>query len=116
LQWCCKTSTPIDAIAAAPHQPFGLLATGGRVMENVLRTVKPTVSVLMVTYNHEPYIAQAVESALAQQTTFPVEIVIGEDHSTDRTREIVRDLQRDHRKKIRLLLHPKNLGGAANVA
>jgi glycosyltransferase involved in cell wall biosynthesis len=70
----------------------------------------------MVTYNHEPYIAQAVESALAQQTTFPVEIVIGEDHSTDRTREIVRDLQRDHRKKIRLLLHPKNLGGAANVA
>jgi glycosyltransferase involved in cell wall biosynthesis len=76
----------------------------------------PKVSVLMVTYNHERYIAQAVESALAQQTSFPVEIVIGEDCSTDSTREILLDLQRAHPQQIRLLLHEQNIGGPANIA
>jgi len=46
----------------------------------------PKVSVMMITYNHEAYIAQAIESVLMQETTFPVELVIGEDCSTDRTR------------------------------
>ena len=85
-------------------------------MENVLLKVAPKVSVLMVTYNHEPYISQAVESALAQKTNFPVEIVIGEDYSTDNTREILLDLQRAHPEQIRLLLHEQNVGGPANVA
>jgi hypothetical protein len=76
----------------------------------------PKVSVLMVTYNHEPYIAQAVESALRQQTTFPVEIVIGEDCSTDNTREVLLNLQQAHPGKIRLLLHKRNIGGPANIA
>ena len=85
-------------------------------MENVLLKSHPKVSVLMVTYNHERFIAQAVGSALAQVTSFPVEVVIGEDCSTDRTREILQEMQRTNRKKIRLLLHPKNVGGPANVA
>ena len=76
----------------------------------------PKVSVLMVTYNHERYIAQAVESALMQQVTFPIEIVVGEDCSTDRTREILLDLQRAHPETIRPLLHERNLGGTANFA
>lgn len=76
----------------------------------------PKISVLMVTYNHAPYIAQAVESALGQTTRFPFEIVIGEDCSTDRTREILIDLHRRHPTQIRLLLHERNLGGQANTA
>jgi glycosyltransferase involved in cell wall biosynthesis len=76
----------------------------------------PKVSVLMVTYNHERYIAQSVQSALAQETSFPVEIVIGEDCSTDRTREILLDLQRAHPQQIRLLLQEQNIGGPANIA
>ena len=47
------------------------------------------VTVLVVTYNHEPYIAAAIDSALVQKTSFPVEIVISEDASTDGTRAIV---------------------------
>ena len=46
----------------------------------------PKLSVCMVTYNQERYIGQAVESVLAQETNFPIEIVIGEDCSTDDTR------------------------------
>ena len=48
----------------------------------------PLVSVCMTTYNHEAWLAQAIESVLAQQTAFGVELVLGEDCSTDRTAEI----------------------------
>ena len=40
----------------------------------------PLVSVCMTTYNHERYIAQAIESVLRQQTDFAVEVVVGEDY------------------------------------
>lgn len=39
------------------------------------------VSVLMLTYNHEKYIADAIESVVKQQADFPFELVIGEDRS-----------------------------------
>jgi len=68
------------------------------------------VSVLMTTYNHERFIAQAIESALMQQTDFDYEIVIGEDSSTDRTREIVIGYQKRYSDKIRLSLSERNLG------
>ena len=44
------------------------------------------VSVCMITYNHEKFISQAIESVLMQKTDFEYELVIGEDYSTDRTR------------------------------
>ncbi len=50
------------------------------------------VSICMITYNHEPYIKQAIEGVLMQKTNFKYEIVIGEDCSTDRTREICKVL------------------------
>jgi len=63
----------------------------------------------MITYNHETYIREAIDSVLMQQVNFPYEIVIGEDHSTDATRTIVRDYQRRHPDKIRLRLSRENL-------
>jgi glycosyltransferase involved in cell wall biosynthesis len=68
----------------------------------------------MTTYNHEAYIAQAVQSVLAQQVSFPIELVIGEDFSTDRTREIVQNLARQHPDRIHLRLSEKNMGGQGN--
>ncbi len=68
------------------------------------------LSVSITTYNHAPYIAQAVQGALNQRVNFDYEIVIGEDRSTDQTREIVIGLRDAHPERIRLLLHEKNLG------
>jgi glycosyltransferase involved in cell wall biosynthesis len=64
--------------------------------------------VLLTTYNHENWIAQAVDSTLMQETSFDYEVVIMEDCSTDSTREIVYDFQRRHPDKIRLILSEKN--------
>ena len=75
----------------------------------------PTVSVAMITFQHEAFIAQAIESVLRQQTNFPVELVIGEDCSPDRTRQIVLDYQRRHPGKIRLLLWHQNGGMMQNA-
>ena len=51
---------------------------------------KKLVSVLMPTYNHEKYIAQAIESALMQKTDFAWELLIHDDCSTDGTLHIAR--------------------------
>src|SRR3954452_21751001 len=67
------------------------------------------VTVLLMTYNHERFITQALESALMQQTTFGVEIVISEDCSTDRTRAIVVGYQQRFPEKIRLILSEQNV-------
>ncbi len=75
----------------------------------------PKLSVLMITYNQEKFIAQAVDSVLMQKTDFDYEIVIGEDRSTDKTRQILLDYQARHPKKIHLLLHEKNLGSGQNI-
>ena len=73
------------------------------------------VSVLTVTYNHEKYIARALDSALMQVTSFEVEIVVGVDLSTDRTREIVERYAREHPGRIRTLLHDTRVGMHGNI-
>jgi glycosyltransferase involved in cell wall biosynthesis len=70
----------------------------------------PKVSVFLLTYNHVAWIAEAIESALAQSAPFPVEILISDDGSTDGTREIVRDYARRHPESIRTFLPERNLG------
>lgn len=74
----------------------------------------PVVSVHMITYNHEPYIRQAIEGVMMQQTDFEFELIIGEDASQDKTREICFEYQKKHPDKIRVLWSEKNvnhLGG-----
>ena len=66
----------------------------------------------MVTYNHEKYIIEAIEGVIDQQTDFPYQLIIGEDFSTDNTRQICIEYQKRNPSKIKLLLHDKNLGGS----
>ena len=68
----------------------------------------PLVSVVMPTYNHEPYIAQAIEGALMQKTNLPYEVLIGEDGSSDGTREICKEYAAKYPDKIRLFLNDRN--------
>ncbi|NCD09785.1 MAG: glycosyltransferase family 2 protein, partial [Negativicutes bacterium] len=69
----------------------------------------PLLSVWVVVYNHEAFVRQALDSILMQKVTFDYEIVIGEDRSTDRTRDIVIEYQHLHPDKIRLRLARENL-------
>jgi len=74
----------------------------------------PLVSVKMITYNHEPYIAEAIEGVLLQKTSFPIELVIGEDCSTDRTRDIVMHYQKKFPGLIRVITSERNVGATKN--
>ncbi len=69
----------------------------------------PMVTICMATYNHENYIREALDGVLMQKTGFEYEIIIKEDKSTDKTREIVEDYQKKHPDKIRLWLCKENL-------
>ncbi len=68
----------------------------------------------MITYNHENYITQALESILMQKCDFNFEIVIGEDCSTDKTREILLGYKIKYPKIFKLLLNEKNIGAVRN--
>jgi glycosyltransferase involved in cell wall biosynthesis len=69
---------------------------------------QPKVSVVVLTYNHAPFIEETMSSVLSQKTTFPYEVIVTEDCSTDGTREKVEEIAaRDHR--VRLLLSPENM-------
>ena len=54
----------------------------------------PLVSISCITFNHENFIRDAIEGFLMQRTTFPVEILIHDDASTDKTAEIVREYEK----------------------
>lgn len=74
----------------------------------------PLVSVLMITFNHRSYIAKAIEGVLTQKTDSPLELVIGEDCSTDGTREIVLEHQKQHPDVIRVITSERNVGASLN--
>jgi hypothetical protein len=73
----------------------------------------PLVSVVLRTYEHAPFVAQAIESVLVQVAPFEFELVIGEDCSTDGTREIVERYAERHPELIRAVLPARNLGHGA---
>ena len=71
---------------------------------------KPKVSALVVTYNHEKFIGECLDSILTQKTSFPVEILVGDDASTDNTQQVLREYQAKNPERIRLILHSTNFG------
>jgi glycosyltransferase involved in cell wall biosynthesis len=72
------------------------------------------VSVCMITYNHEKYISDAIEGVLMQKTEFPIQLIIGEDCSTDRTRTICEEYACEYPDKIKLLPSERNYGMMSN--
>lgn len=79
-----------------------------------MNNITPTVSVCVVTYNHEKYIARCLDGIVMQKTNFKVQAIIGEDCSTDGTRAVIRA----YAEKYPELLHPiymdKNVGASRN--
>jgi glycosyltransferase involved in cell wall biosynthesis len=76
-------------------------------------TVRPRVSVLLITYNHEKYIRQALDSVVMQKTDFDFEIVVADDHSQDLTVAVIEACQADNHN-IRILPSERNVGITLN--
>ena len=75
---------------------------------------EPVVSICCITYNHEKYIEETIDSFLMQETNFPFEIVLGEDCSTDNTRKIVEKYKENYPNIIKLIVSENNVGMQAN--
>ena len=83
-----------------------------RSEEEIMKTWKtldpPLVSVVCITYNHEPYIRDAIEGFLRQETDFPFEIIIHDDASTDKTADIVREYEARYPRLIKGIYQKEN--------
>lgn len=81
-----------------------------------MKQINPLVSIHMITYNHEKYIAQAIDGVLMQETNFEFELIICNDCSSDNTEGVILKYIKDHqnRKKIKYFKHEKNIGMMPN--
>jgi glycosyltransferase involved in cell wall biosynthesis len=67
------------------------------------------VSVVMTTYNHAPFVEQAIESVLVQHADFGWELVVSDDASTDGTRQIIERYARAYPDRIQAIFSEKNI-------
>lgn len=74
------------------------------------------LSICCITYKHEKFIAQAIDSFIMQQTNFDFEIIIADDNSPDSTAAICKQYQAKYPGKIKLLLNNKNIGMMPNFS
>ncbi len=74
------------------------------------------VSVVVATYNQEKYIAQALDSIVTQKVNFKMEVLVGDDCSSDNTADIVRRYSELYPNIVIPIIREKNLGMSANAA
>lgn len=72
-------------------------------MDNVM------LSIYIATYNHEKYIARALDSILMQETKYTYEVLIGEDCSTDSTRQILMEYEKSYSGKFQMFYREHNM-------
>lgn len=68
------------------------------------------VSICMITYNHESFVEKAIDSILSQKTNFNFELIIGDDHSSDKTLAVINKFKKKYTNKIFLIKRKKNIG------
>lgn len=76
---------------------------------------KVTISILVLTYNHENYIRETLDGLLAQKCSFNYEILVGDDCSTDSTRSIIYEYEKKYPKIIVPCFSIKNVGQTQNL-
>ena len=76
---------------------------------------RPLISVCITAYNHERYIRESVLSVLGQHGDFDIEILIGDDGSSDSTRDCIKKLAYDYPEVVKIFLHKENLGASSNL-
>lgn len=75
-----------------------------------MKKIKPVVSVCVLTYNHEKFIKECIDSILKQKTNFFYEVIIGDDGSTDMTQDICQNYKKKYSEKIKLIFSKKIRG------
>ena len=73
------------------------------------------VSINCITFNHENYIREAIESFLIQETNFDFEILIGDDCSKDNTQNIINEYIEKYPDKVKLITSKENVGARKNA-
>lgn len=76
--------------------------------------MEPKVSVLVICYNQKKYINDTIQGILNQRTSFEYEIIIGDDHSTDGTLDVVKEYEHRFPKKIQIVSAKINIGFIKN--
>ena len=82
-------------------------------MKNAQKKQAPKVTVCVVTYNQELYIEQCLQSIVDQETNFYFDVLVSDDCSSDKTREIIQQFAEKY-PNIKLLLRDKNIGALEN--
>ena len=73
------------------------------------------VSVIMLTYNHEKFIREAIDSILMQKVDFKYEVLIGDDCSLDNTQKILYEYEERYPDIFKIIYRPKNIGATKNA-
>lgn len=84
------------------------------ISDPAVMAVQPLVSVHMLAYRHESFLAEAIKGVVAQVCDFPIELIIAEDCSPDKTLAIALDYQRRYPHLIRIITGDRNVGMHAN--
>lgn len=75
----------------------------------------PVISILLLTYQHEAFVRDALDGIFAQQLSVPYEVIATEDCSSDKTRSILEEYRRRHAGVLRILARDRRVGGKRNV-
>ena len=70
----------------------------------------PLVSVVVTVFNHAPYIEACLRGIAMQQCDFPIEVLVGEDCSTDNTREVLKKLEAELPDYFHIFYREQNMG------
>ena len=88
--------------------------TGLKMVCVLEKRPNPTVSIFCMVYNHEKFITECLNGFLMQKCNFNYLVVLGEDCSTDNSRNIILDFNEKYPGKFKLLLHDQNIGANKN--
>lgn len=75
----------------------------------------PVVSVCVVAFNQARYLRECLESIVSQATDFTMEVIVGDDCSTDGTAAVIDEFVATYPGLVRAIKHPRKVGGTANV-
>lgn len=111
LQNVVSDSYAISAAKKHYRGEDGITCTEHKAMEND----NTMVTVVCITYKHEEFIAQALDSFLMQKTNFKFKVFVGEDCGPDGTADIIREYAAKYPNIIVPFLRENNMGAQRNL-